>query len=159
MTNWYKIAQDAPPGGGAPPPPPPPPPPMGGGMPPPPGGAPAGPSEQRVGTLSGVREEEINDEKTDDRKKLDKMNKAFRNALDGGHDIIDSAAMAIMATGSSVSPHQLDIAETFDPDFPDKEPPFIRKILGLELGNKQQPPGGAPGGAEASPPPPPPPMG
>lgn len=135
MKKWYKIAQEAPPGPPPAPPPPPPPPPMGGGPPVP--GAPAGPSEQRVGTLSGVKSNLINKEKEDDRKNLDEMNEAFKNAIESGSEIMDAAAMAVMATGSSVSPHQLDIAETYDPDFPEKEPPFIRKIIGLDLGTKK----------------------
>lgn len=154
MALWYKIAQAK--GGAAPPPPlpppPPPPPPMGGGGPPPAGGGPAGPSEQRVGTLSGVRSEDVNDNKSDDRKRLRKLNKAFKNALEGGHSMEDAAAMAIMANGSSVAPHQLDIAETFDPDFSDQDPPFIRRIMGLDLGSIQGQPGDGPPPPSAPPP-------
>jgi hypothetical protein len=132
MKNWYKTSQaapEAPPA--APPPAPLPPPPM--GMPPPPGGGPSSPAEQRVGAVSGPGLHEVNETEEDDMYKIEKMNKAFKNALDSGRDIEDAAAMAIMATGSNVSIHQLDIAEAFDPDFPDQTPPFIRKITGLDI--------------------------
>lgn len=151
MTNWYKIAQTK----GAPLPPPlpsPPPPPSAGGIPAPGGTGSAGPSEQRVGTVSGVDAESINDIGKDDKKMLKKLNKHFKNAIDSGHDIETSAVMAIMANGSTLSPGQLDIAETFDPEFPDQEAPFIRSVIGIHLGTK-------PPGQEAPPGVPPPPPG
>lgn len=133
MKNWYKLSQaegGAPP---APPPPPPPPPPM--SMPPPAAGAaPGGPSEQRVGTMRGARHNLINDIKSDDKIQLNDLNRVFKNAVDAGHNIEDAAAMSIMANGSTIAPQQLDIAEAYDSEFPDNDPPFIRRIIGLDLG-------------------------
>lgn len=144
MPNWYKTSQAAPGTAATPLPPPPPPPPPAIGAPPAPGGGPSSPSEQRVGTISGPDASEINDTAVDDRIKLNKMNKAFKNALKSDRSIEDAAAMAIMATGSNVDIHQLDIAETFDPDFPDQEPPFIRKIIGLDIKPSSPSSGGGP---------------
>ena len=133
MTNWYKIAQAK---GVAPPPPLPPPPLPTGGMPHGGGAGSASPSEQRVGTVYGVDAEDINDIAKDDKKMLKKLNKHFKNAIDSGHDIETAAIMSIMANGSTLNPGQLDIAETFDPEFPDQEAPFIRSVTGINLGTK-----------------------
>lgn len=147
MSNWYKISQAK----AAPPPPPvPPPAPLGAPVPAPGGMGPASPSEQRVGTVSGVDSENINEIKKDDKKMLKKLNKHFKNAIDSGHDIDTSAIMAIMATGSTLSPGQLDIAETFDSDFPEQDPPFVRSVIGINLGTK--PPGQEPGDTSSAPP-------